>query len=121
MRKNLPFHYSTHLQQLTIRAPITEILDNTFMDIPELISLWLPDSLITIKAQFLVNCPKLEAIRFSNRLFSVEANSITSCSHIKFIYNLNSHTRTLLWNSGIPHQALRGHFIVFFAHNQEKA
>ena len=100
------FHYSRFLQQLTIRAPITEVNQSTFHNLPELISLWLPDSLTNIKAPFLNVCPKLQAIRFSSSLQSVDPNSVLSSPSIKYIYNLNSHTRSLLWDSGIPRRAL---------------
>ena len=90
------FHNSQHIQQLTIRAPITEVLENTFMSIPELVSLWLPDSLTTIKASFLHNCPNLEQFDLAVNSFQLKLTQL-QIVHILNLFTTLIHTQELYY------------------------
>jgi len=104
---NYAIHAARCLRTLVIESYITKLNSDALNDMPNLESIWLPDSLVDFKVNSLQEMEKLQTIRVSDKIASAEPGSFVLCENIRFVHSLNIHKINVLWNSGIPKRALQ--------------
>jgi hypothetical protein len=99
------FHCARFTKHIVIESQITEFPKDCLLEVPSIVSLWLPDSLVNLKANSF-NLPSLISIRVSDSIEVAEQNTFVGCNNVRYVYSLDNHKRNVLINSGIPRRAL---------------